>query len=96
MGIRTCFNHFFHFQIPCLAIVTLIALAFNIPAFCQMGGDLARVIYIAARNGDLQRVQALVNKNPELVFRFVRVCQLQHGIYSATITQMKACMMEGS
>jgi ankyrin repeat protein len=60
MSIRTFFNHFFHFPIPRLAIVTLIALACSTPAFC---GE----IHEAAKAGDLAKVKALLKDNPELV-----------------------------
>jgi hypothetical protein len=50
----------FHPQIPCLAIITLIALACGTPAFC---GE----IHDAARKGNLKKVKTLLEKNPELV-----------------------------
>jgi hypothetical protein len=50
----------FHSQIPRLAIVTLIALAFSTPAFCCE-------IHDAIRTGDLVKVKALPNNDPGLI-----------------------------
>jgi tetratricopeptide (TPR) repeat protein len=53
-------RHLFHSLIPFFAIITLISLACNIPAFC---GE----IHDAAKAGDLAKVKALLIENPKLV-----------------------------
>jgi hypothetical protein len=57
---NTFLNRFFHSQILCLAIVTLIALAWSLPAFSSKIHDAAKV-------GDLTKVKTLLKANPELV-----------------------------
>jgi ankyrin repeat protein len=50
----------FHFPIPLLIIITLIALVCSTPAIC---GE----IHNAAKAGDLAKVKTLLKENPELV-----------------------------
>jgi hypothetical protein len=60
MNINSFLSRPFHFPIPRLTIVTLIALACSAPAVC---GE----IHDVAEKGDLQKVRALLKDNPKLV-----------------------------
>jgi hypothetical protein len=60
MNITNFHSRLFHFQIPRLGIVMLIALACSTPAFC---GE----IHDAAEAGDMAKVKALLKKNSKLV-----------------------------
>jgi ankyrin repeat protein len=60
MKIKSFLSRLSHPPISLLAIVTLIALAWSIPAFC---GE----IHDAAKAGDLAKVKALLKEKPELV-----------------------------
>ncbi len=55
------FSRLSHSPIPRLAVVMLVALALCRPAF-------SGPIHDAARNGDLEKVRALLKDNPDLVF----------------------------
>jgi ankyrin repeat protein len=57
---NTFFCRHFHSQTTCIAAVSLIILAWSIPAFC---GE----IHDAAKAGDLEKVKALLNKDRNLV-----------------------------
>jgi ankyrin repeat protein len=61
MNAKTCPLRLFPFLIPCLVAVALIAPAWSVPAFCGP-------IHDAARYGDLQKIEALLKDNPELIF----------------------------
>jgi ankyrin repeat protein len=61
MEIRSFISRLFHFNLSCLATLSLIMLACNISAFC---GE----IHDAAKSGDLAKVKALLKDNPELFF----------------------------
>jgi subtilisin family serine protease len=60
MNIANLLSRVSHSQIPRLAIVTLIALACNTPAFC---GET----YDTAKPAEMTKVKALLKENPELV-----------------------------
>jgi ankyrin repeat protein len=60
MNLINFLRRLFHSQVPCFAIITLIALACRTDAFC---GE----IHKAAAAGDLAKVKALLKDNPELV-----------------------------
>jgi ankyrin repeat protein len=62
MSIKSVVGRLFHSPIVHLAIVLLMALVCNIPAFC---GD----IFKAMDAEDLAKVKALLKKNPKLVLR---------------------------
>jgi hypothetical protein len=61
MKIRPFLDRLFHTPIARLVIVTLIAVAWSIPALC---GEINR----AAINGDLEKIETLLKANPKLVF----------------------------
>src|ERR1035438_8758961 len=61
MNMHSIFGRFCHAPFPRPAAVLLIALAWTSLAF---GGE----IHDAARNGDLEKVKALLKDNPDLVF----------------------------
>jgi hypothetical protein len=60
MKISYFLRRLLHSPIPRLAIVTLITLAWSIPAFC---GE----IHDAVKVGNLEKVKALLKENPKLV-----------------------------
>jgi ankyrin repeat protein len=55
------FNRVRHFPITRLAAVMLVALALGTRALCSE-------IHDAAKNGDLEKVKALLKDNPDLAF----------------------------
>jgi hypothetical protein len=57
---KTIFPRLFHFQISRIAAMSLIALAWSIPAFC---GE----IHEAVKKGELTKIKALLKTNPNLV-----------------------------
>jgi uncharacterized protein len=62
MNRNNVFNNLIHSQISRFAAVSLIILAFSLPSFCETS-----VIHLAARDGDLRKVDSLLKENPELI-----------------------------
>jgi ankyrin repeat protein len=60
MKINNYLSHFLHYQIPCIATMSLLILAWSSFAFCDE-------IHYAAARGKLKEVKELLKKNPELV-----------------------------
>ena len=61
MNMHSFFSRLCHSPIPRRAAVMLVALAWSSLAFC---GE----IHDAAKDGDLEKVKALLKDNPDLVF----------------------------
>ena len=75
MNTHSLFSRLCHSPIPGRAAVLLVALAWSGLAFCgrnreerRTGGSESSEIHDAAKDGDLEKVKALLKDNPDLVF----------------------------